>query len=1194
MDKNEYKVRLEEIRHQIDQGNTAQAAVLADQIDWKKVRNVNTLCMISEVYEAEGRCEDSKALLLRAYRKSPMSRTVLYRLVEVTIALKQFDEAIGYYTEYVQAAPHDMNRYILKYKIYRGRGSSVNEQIDILKEYLDQEYNEKYAYELARLYKEADRMEECIAACDDLVLWFHSGKYVIKALELKKKYAALTPKQQEIYDSRFAMEDAEEEQEPWQEKKMVGTDETTLADTIMEDTERSIAEEIAKAARGEDVAGEQPAAEPDPAVSSVERDLQATRVLPARGTVAAAGAAVKDAAGGAAEAAAEVVEGAAGAAKNAAGGAAEAAAEVVENAAGAAEDAAEELAGDLTGGAEDTVGTLEKLVENAVKAAEDTGEEMTETAAGAAKDAAEELAGDLTGGAEDTAGTLEKLVENAAGKPSAATAQAMGETLDEMLAGAPSFREVREDVRRAKAAGTEAASGAAQVLKGGTQQAKSAVESARGEAENLQADAEKVRQEAEENARGAAQSLRAGLEKAKESGAEAAQDAVRFVNTDAQKAKDALSETARETDWTLREEPETEELPEEEPAGTADADPEQELTSGTGQSTQQLQSEIARDMREVIGNVGRLEYVNETEQAMDDLIEESKLDLARERENQQLRMPSLRMPDLQRKQAAGKLTIDDVLLSMGERGQAVRDAAARATPGYPGRPGVLSAVDEALLGMGIRPAGMEEEKDETKTEEPGQTPERREVTASPMTEILPETNGDQEVFAEETAQEASGFDDTAKAGADLANESGKEAGTGEETSAAPSAEAADLPEEDVKEAVVHRSDVSEEELKETAQGGETDSQDGSFRDKTMEEIIAARTRRMPTEEIARKYGARPLNLEDLNPDDMDTDALAGRIEAQLLAEETPGLGADRTKSGEKEPDDGAKEDRGEGGRSEEQNTKDADDASAGNGASSEQTSGAVAAGPRLLKDELRELFDGFLNVRGMEAQIATAIRQTLAKGSDRTSRSGNILIFGGHGAGKTTLAMALARAIAQEQGKEYVKMARIYSTDLNRKDIAATIAKIAGGVLIVEEAGDLDDGIADQMTTAMEFRTDGLVVILEDEQAYIHDLLMRHPRLTMKFTSQIYIPEYTTEDLVGFGALYADDRDYAFSPEGSRKLAENLSAMASQGEPLSITNVLDRVDAAIARANKFGRKLFSGKKRFDSEGRVLLLEKDFR
>ena len=143
MDKNEYKVRLEEIKQLIEQENYVEAASVADQIEWKKVRNVNTLCMISEVYEAVDRYEDSKVLLLRAYRRSPMSRTVLYRLVEVTIALRQFDESIGYYTEYVQAAPNDLNRYILKYKIYRGRGSSVNEQIDILKEYLDQEYNEK-------------------------------------------------------------------------------------------------------------------------------------------------------------------------------------------------------------------------------------------------------------------------------------------------------------------------------------------------------------------------------------------------------------------------------------------------------------------------------------------------------------------------------------------------------------------------------------------------------------------------------------------------------------------------------------------------------------------------------------------------------------------------------------------------------------------------------------------------------------------------------------------------------------------------------------------------------------------------------------------------------------------------------------------------------------------------------------------
>ena len=249
---------------------------------------------------------------------------------------------------------------------------------------------------------------------------------------------------------------------------------------------------------------------------------------------------------------------------------------------------------------------------------------------------------------------------------------------------------------------------------------------------------------------------------------------------------------------------------------------------------------------------------------------------------------------------------------------------------------------------------------------------------------------------------------------------------------------------------------------------------------------------------------------------------------------------------------------------------------------------------KYLKDSLRGFFDGYLEIQNMERQIAAAIEQALRKGNDRTSRTGNILIFGGHGCGKTTIATGLAKAIAQEQGNQFVKMARIYATDLNRKDIAATVAKIAGGVLIVEEAGDLDDGVADQLTTAMEFRTDGLILILEDEQRYMHDLLMRHPRLTMKFTSQIYIPVFTVEELVGFGKLYADDHDYVIGEDAESALGRKLTAMASQGDALSITSVLDLVDQAFVRANKFGRKLFSGRKRYDSEGRIVLLEKDFR
>ena len=264
LDKYEYNLKLEEIDKLVDQGDYEEAANLADTIEWKRVRNVRTLCLISEIYEAAGRLPDSKRILERAYRKTPVGRNVLYRLVEVTTALQEYDEALEYYTEYVQAAPHDNNRYILKYKLYRGRGSSVEELIAILEEYLGQEYTERWAYELAKLYRQAGQMQKCLAACDDLVLWFHSGKYVQKALELKRKYAALTPKQQQIYEecmqeaaeSRLEQEEEHEEHEQPDESAAAAeptpepvvdlgsTDGEVMAEKIIAETEKEIAEEV--------------------------------------------------------------------------------------------------------------------------------------------------------------------------------------------------------------------------------------------------------------------------------------------------------------------------------------------------------------------------------------------------------------------------------------------------------------------------------------------------------------------------------------------------------------------------------------------------------------------------------------------------------------------------------------------------------------------------------------------------------------------------------------------------------------------------------------------------------------------------------------------------------------------------------------------------------------------------------------
>ena len=249
---------------------------------------------------------------------------------------------------------------------------------------------------------------------------------------------------------------------------------------------------------------------------------------------------------------------------------------------------------------------------------------------------------------------------------------------------------------------------------------------------------------------------------------------------------------------------------------------------------------------------------------------------------------------------------------------------------------------------------------------------------------------------------------------------------------------------------------------------------------------------------------------------------------------------------------------------------------------------------QMLQDYQRELFRGFVEIPGMEEQIAKAIASAEAKGADRTSRTGNILILGGHGCGKTTIALGIAKAIAEDRGSRTLKMAKIYAADLNRKDIAATIAKIAGGILIIEEAGDLDDGIVDQLTTAMEFRTDGLVIILEDEQRFIHELLMRHPRFTMKFSSEIILPDYTAEDLVRFGKIAAEKQDYVFSDEAAAALNARIEEASAGGNTVSITNVTELVDRAVRNANRFFRRMTPAKKRYDGQDRVILIEKDFR
>ena len=1091
MDKREYQEKLQEINRLIAAEDYESAARIADSIDWKRVRNVQTLVMVSEVYEVLERYEDSKALLLRAYRRSPVGRTVLYRLVECCIKLRQFDQAIEYYSEYVQAAPHDNNKYILKYKIYRGRGSSLDEQIDILKEYLDQEYNEKWAYELARLQIQAGNVQEGLATCDDLVLWFHSGKYVIRALELKKKYAPLTPKQQEIYDNRFE----EEEEEPEYRPESYLSEATTLAKAeraaaAQEEIKTELAADISHTAKMEATKAEL-TRKAEEAQAEIDRKAAESR-----------------------KAMVETAK---------------------EQEAPAPDDAAEDAAAEESAAAEDAAAQTQAAAQEEANVTEEPAIEepaieepaAAQTLFGAVKEAAEQAG--LTEEATEQAGLTEEAPEQAgqaAGEGTQAAEEPAEESVEEAVESHTLFGAVKEAAERA----------------GLTE------ETAEQTAVN-----EEVPEQSGQAEEAAAQSGRAE---------ETTERAGQAVLGGAAAAAAAVATAA---------------ILSEEPA--------EEVTS------EQMQEDMVRSMREIVSGVGPREQIGEDEAALEEAINQSKEDqenaVAARGTDMTFRVPE---SEASQKRQAGRLTIDDILLSMGDKGDHVR----KVTGGT-----VMSAEEEAQI--------TAQQQAEAKAASYG--------GINPASEAG--EDGDPEIprFLREEVREA-------RQTAEIPVEQIAEADDAAASVQSAGGEAA-APEPDAAAAAAAAAFISTPRVAYT------------------KEIAEAKTRRLPVDEIRKLHEAylaeNPAAAEEAAKNASQAAELAAEkaeAEAAAAAQENmavetqeeireaqaPGsvpeemaAGAETGPAPESEPmpESGPQQPQEDGAASAAAAAAMA--AAAGSGAAAganvqgqrigEQVTREVPksepepqifTGRQQLKESQMDLFRGFTSIGSLSEQIAGAIWQAENRRDDRTSRTGNILILGAHGCGKTTIATGIAKAIAEDMGTHSVKMARIYAADLNRKDIAATIAKIAGGVLIVEEAGDLDDAIVDQLTTAMEFRTDGLIMILEDEQRYIHDLLMRHPRFTMKFTAQIYIPEYSDEELVNFGQIYANGKDYVFSEKAAEACRSRVSAARRNGEAVSVTNVIELTDRAIRNANTFFRRIGSAKKRYDSEDRIILREKDFR
>lgn len=246
MDKEEFRIKLEEINKLVQKKDYKGAMGIVDSIDWRRVKNVRTLCVVGEIYAANGRYEDSKEIFLLAYHKASIGKNILYRLIEISLRMKDVDEAMEFFEEYKQVASNDNTQYILQYKIARGKNASLNEQIRILEEYKEHEFTEKWSYELAALYYKAGEKQKALDLCNEIILWFSEGKYVMKAYDLKMRMGELTGSEKTKFEQQFVPKLlTPEEAKEMELKKAEDTEEAekTVETSEVEETSQEVQQE---------------------------------------------------------------------------------------------------------------------------------------------------------------------------------------------------------------------------------------------------------------------------------------------------------------------------------------------------------------------------------------------------------------------------------------------------------------------------------------------------------------------------------------------------------------------------------------------------------------------------------------------------------------------------------------------------------------------------------------------------------------------------------------------------------------------------------------------------------------------------------------------------------------------------------------------------------------------------------------
>ena len=1152
MDKYEYKQLSERMIELMQNEEYGEAKEIADSIDWRRVRNAMMLANVSDIYEKTGEYQKSYDILQIAYHRAEGSRKVLYRLSSLALKTGNVDEAIDFYDEFVQLAPKDPNRHILRYQILRAQRAPLEQQIEALEEFKKAEYIEEWAFELAKLYQEAGMTAECLEECDDLILWFSEGKYVYKAMELKMQYKPLTPSQQEKYNRRFEKNGGETEEIPDLETYVAENEEpedhldeaaTEHSEAVSEEPVEDIPESIGQQDTGKEESSEKPVRKPEKKKigDTMRLDEALEQLLHRKPEVSAA------------------------------------------------EDEEPDIS-DL----ESAIGDIESVVDldmvNQISQEKHTGDvpigmkelipgEVSEEAADKTERIPVEITTDIT---EDDAEELdlEDLVAEELPEE-VEEAEPVEEEAEEVEEAEP-VEEEAEEVEEAEPVEEEAEEvEEAEPVEEEAEEVEEA-EPVEEEAEEVE-EAEPVEEEAEEveEAEPIEETQTGTIEEELQKIADAEPAEPEEEIFDMEEAEDFLEDSPAE-DWEddteSFEEADAEELSFEEILSNWDSEEAEALLED---AEEEVYDESVEETYEEEPDEDEAEDI--LEDAEEEPIEESAEDVV-----------EADAEEIYEEEPEDEVTEDTPILS----------------------PDIQRLIDEIEGAVPAEESLPEEKEIEKAPEEPHEN--MGEVTESLRLDDLPEE--DEDLFEDEDFLESEDEEDEYESYEDDDSEEDEYESYEDDDSEEDEYESYEDDDSEEDEYESYEDDDSEEDEYESYEDDDSEDEYTSYDEDEYEDEI---------------YDDEYEDDDEAYYEESDDDELADDEEFYYEDEEEP----DEEPDEEDAPDfeDEFKVDPKHSEEPDDREIPDEDDGidimSATTPLSRKETAKLIATGKTSplpldeisdalsmdtgfvvhgrydletqsgigtragLTEEQKKLFSYFVPVRGMSEQLVDVLEQdkncTNRKG---TSKTGNLLIIGDKGNGKTVLAVDVVKAIQKQREIRQGKVAIVTGESLNKKKIGDIFDKLYGGALIIEKAGKMNEKTVAKLNRAMERDTGELLIVLEEQRKPLDRLLSSNREFRRKFTSRLEVPIFINDELVTFGQTYAQENGYKIDEMGILALYSCIDSLQREDHSVTVAEVKEVMDKAIAHSQKASAKKLVKRvfgRNTDSSDRIILSERDF-